>query len=890
MPTPEHRWHRILDLLEQAWDLSPQEQVELLDRELADEPDLRAQVERLLEADARAPGFLDADAVSFAAEAFAETVETNGYEDVHVGPYRLTEQLGSGGMSLVFRATRADGLYEQEVAIKLLPHYFKTASRAARFRAERQILATLDHPNIAQMLDGGVTDEGQPYLVMELIDGVPLTTYCTEHDCSLEERLELLRTVADALQHAHQNLIVHRDLKPSNILVTGDGRVKLLDFGIAKLLSEEAALSAPLTRTGQQPMTPAYAAPEQVMGEPISTATDVYQLGILAYELLTGTRPFNLEDKSPSEIQRAVVEETPTRPSTALEQAATSEADSEPAPRWATQLSGDLDTMVLKALRKEPGRRYSSAASFSQDIERYLQDRPVEARPATVGYRTTKFVRRHRGELIVAFTVLLLIAGAVFALAHQRSIAVQERDQAQLQAEKAEASTGFLTDLFRASDPFQDDPEVTAEELLERGEERIEQLDKRPVIQAELLHAMGEANRQLGNYVTADSLLQDAIALREEHLGDTHPSTGASLLARAQVMEEEHFFHDALPLLEKVREIWNEHEITDHRRVDLGLTLGNILNQTGEADSAESILREAISLHERLGPSPSHTSQDLQSGLAGSLQIQNRIDEADAIYRSLIEEQEDGLGSNHPALALTLNRYGLFLSHEKQEHNQAEHFFRRAHRIMRDEVGPAHPQTLTIKGNNLSAALYRQGKHEEVDSLRLALLKTVRAHYPAGHWREASALRVLGSLRADLNRLDTAAVVLQESYRMYQDELGEDHAWTAGAGADLGYVLARRGDLTEAHAVLAPADALLQATHPDSSTANIPRGRGIAHGGLGIYHLKRGNHQLADSLLSSAYETLRHVQGDASLRSEAVAAYLDTLRAVTNDDDATAER
>ena len=441
-PDALERWQQADAVFSEALDLPPEKRAAFLDEACAGDADLRREVERLFEADAQAGLFLETPSDWFdaprlpgpgvAAEGDRARRAVLGQQ---VGPYRLLDEIGHGGMGTVYLAERADGQFEQQVALKLVRSGVATDEALRRFRLERQILAGLHHPHVARLLDGGVTEDGTPYFVMEYVAGIPIDRYCDEHRLSIAERLRLFCTVCAAVQYAHQNLVVHRDLKPSNILVTDDGQVKLLDFGIARLLDPEArTLSPALTQTGLRLMTPEYASPEQVRGEPVGTASDGYQLGVLLYELLTGHRPYRLPGRLLHHIERIVCEEMPTRPSTAVVQIEevevsgdggtqsitpeqVSRARSTSIERLRRRLAGDLDNIVLMALRKEPARRYASVGNLEADIQRHLTGLPVRARPDTLVYRATKFVRRNWiGVAATLLVMLSLVAGLTVAL------------------------------------------------------------------------------------------------------------------------------------------------------------------------------------------------------------------------------------------------------------------------------------------------------------------------------------------------------------------------------------------------------------------------------------------------------------------------------------------
>ena len=436
------RMRRVEAVLDAAITREPTQWPALLDEACSGDPELRCEVEALLARLDAAERFLDSPPGAAAAALLAEARELEeGYaekprEGQRIGAYRILRELGRGGMSRVFLAARADGQFEQQVALKLLRPGLDSELDQERFRGERQILASLNHPNIARLFDGGVTDDAVPFLVMEYVEGEPLDRYCIARGLSLAERLTLFLAAAEATQFAHRNLVVHRDLKPSNILVTTTGTVKLLDFGLAKLLEPRPGFAAPTTRTGSRWMTPEYAAPEQVRGDAVNTLTDVYQLGVVLYELLTGQLPFANRSRSLHELELAILDEDPESPSAAVLRDANSGDD---ARARSQALRGDLDAIVMKALHKEPERRYASAAALHEDIERFRAGRAVSARPDGAGYRLRKFVRRNRAAVTAATiaTAALLVA-TVFSVSQARE-ARQQRDVARGQARRQHA-------------------------------------------------------------------------------------------------------------------------------------------------------------------------------------------------------------------------------------------------------------------------------------------------------------------------------------------------------------------------------------------------------------------------------------------------------------------
>src|SRR5262245_56940246 len=489
----EPDWSRLEALLDQALEFPIDQRSTLLDRLGRDEPARRERVEELLAADAAAGDFLNDGAGAWLQStpiAPGHSAEQGALDaGARVGPYRVIDELGRGGMGIVYRAERADDEFVQTVAVKLVQRGPHGENTTARFRRERQILAQLDHPSIARLLDGGHHTDGRPYVAMELVEGEPITKYCDQQRLSIDARVQLFRKVCEAVQYAHGRLIVHRDLKPANIFVTTTGDLKLLDFGIAKLLTDDnAAEATELTEPGLRPLTPAYAAPEQLRGESVSTATDVYTLGVILFELLTGQRP---PASARSGFDRASLEAEPPRPSEVVVPRNGDDARSideiaqargVPARALAARLAGDLDAIVLNTLRPDPQHRYVGAGALAEDLERFLQGHPVAARPEGRRYRTGKFVRRHRVGIAVAATLVLSLVGGLAATAWQARAKT-------LEAQKAEAVKTFLIGIFQGADPAQaPGRDITLRQVLDEGAGRVQHdLASQPAVQGELL-------------------------------------------------------------------------------------------------------------------------------------------------------------------------------------------------------------------------------------------------------------------------------------------------------------------------------------------------------------------------------------------------------------------
>jgi non-specific serine/threonine protein kinase/serine/threonine-protein kinase len=501
--TPES-WRRVREILEQALEVAPERRSIYLEEVCAGDKALRREVEALIAADQQAgTGFLAGSAVeaSTILTAAEELVSLTG---TRIGPYQIVEEIGHGGMGTVYRAVRADDQYRKAVAIKVVRGGLGDEFRLHRFLAERQILANLDHANIARLLDGGATEDGRPYVVMEYVEGRPIDEYCDQGKLPVPERLKLFRTVCSAVAYAHQRLVIHRDIKPVNILVTKEGEPKLLDFGIAKILDPEDT-GVDQTVTVMRLMTPEYASPEQVRGEPITTASDVYSLGVVLYGLLTGRRPYGSASRVPRDIVQAVIETEPEKPSASVTRAETvtaqavSETRDEIPEKLQRRLRGDLDNIVLKALRKEPERRYASVEQFSEDIRRHLEGLPVIARPDTFFYRSGKFVKRHKASVAAAITVVLTLIVGLAITVHETYIARAERAKAEQRFNDVRKLANSL--LFEVHDAIQTLPGATPARklIVDRALQYLDALAKEAKGDLSLQRELGAAYEKVGD-------------------------------------------------------------------------------------------------------------------------------------------------------------------------------------------------------------------------------------------------------------------------------------------------------------------------------------------------------------------------------------------------------
>ncbi|MEM6337429.1 MAG: serine/threonine-protein kinase, partial [Bacteroidota bacterium] len=591
MPRPDSS--RIEEIFNDALDVPAEERAAFLDTVCGSDTELRQEVDSLLSAYAEGSDYLDdfADAViQLSAEQGLPAL------NARVGPYELVEAVGQGGMGVVYRARRIDGQFDREVAVKLLRNDLFGPAARGRFEAERVILARLTHPNIARLLDAGVAEvAGQaPYLVMEWAPGEPITGYVRRHNLSVEERVRLVVTVCSAVQHAHGRLVIHRDLKPSNILVSDgeDGRpdVRLLDFGIAKLL-DGSADGLPLTQTGDRWMTPEYASPEQITGGDVTTRTDVYQIGVLLYELLTGQTPFQTEGDRRHELARMVVETEPVKPSDRLTQPSAQRTAG--TQRFRRQIEGDLDMIVMKALRKEPDRRYVSVDALAEDLRLHLAGFPINARPDSVQYRVRKFVQRNRGGVLAAVVLALLVMTYAVTVTVQREQIEQERN-------RAEAAVGFLSSVFQVSDPnIAQGDTLTADEILLRGAERAATIEDTE-LRGDMQRLLGQLLFQLGRSTASVALLDGAVDSYEE-AGDQAAALAGSFndLARAHYLAEIGGRDTAVVVAKQAMEIADRSGSRLERAralANLGRALA-LQRDEEQRDEIVSMLEESVRIH-----------------------------------------------------------------------------------------------------------------------------------------------------------------------------------------------------------------------------------------------------------------------------------------------------
>jgi eukaryotic-like serine/threonine-protein kinase len=741
---------------------------------------------------------LDATAPEVAAElrtllAEHQAIQDSGFLDrvvqVHVRPappslsgqvlgaYRLLSLIGHGGMGSVWLAERCDGRFEGRVAVKLLNVALMGRAGEERFRREGNILARLTHPNIARLIDAGVSPQGQPYLVLEHVDGQAIDCHCDENALGVEARLRLFLDVLDAVTHAHANLVVHRDIKPGNVLVSVDGHVKLLDFGIAKLLErDEATLegtrsvdTAPLTRDAWA-ATPQYAAPEQVAGGVVTTATDVYALGLLLYVLLTGTHPVGAAAQSPATLMHAIVAVTPPRPSDLVGLSEAPDARVSHAVRCGTtparlrrMLRGDLDTIIAKALKKDAAERYASVTALADDLRRFLRCEPITARPDTLRYRAVTFVRRHARGVSAAAAVVVLLAGLT---AYHTARLQTERDRAEHEAAKARKTSDVLTGLLTAADPYdvrgsRTDPTIRG--VLDAGAAQVQrEFAGQPELQTGMLTVLGRIYRRLGVYDKAQPLLEQALASGNSTVDPDRVELAQTLHDLGTVLADKGDYAAGAQRLEQALAMRRRLLGEEHADVAVTLSeLGRAYQDLGLNQRAEPLLREALRIRQKVLGGEHRETAVSQSDLASVLRLNGDLAGAEALLGQCLETNRRTRGENHPNMSATLHDLALIAA-ARRDNAAAETMLRRALDIARRTLGEGHPVVATTL-NSLAHVLAAQGRSEEAAAALQDALAIARPALGSDHQLVAIYAINLASVQLARRQAVAAEGLLREA-------------------------------------------------------------------------------------------------------------------------------
>jgi serine/threonine protein kinase/Tfp pilus assembly protein PilF len=794
------RWGRVKEAVNACLELKPEERKDGIRRACADDFTLMAEVETLLNSFERAGDFLEIPVTESLLDAEPEILVGQ-----RIGNYQISAMIAQGGMGAVYKAVRADDQFQKQVAIKLIRGGFDSSFIVQRFKAERQILANFDQPNIARLLDGGTTADGRPYLVMEYVEGEPFDVYCDSRRLPTDERLRLFRLVCSAVQFAHQNLVIHRDLKPSNILVTADGTPKLLDFGIAKILDpQQAGLEDSPATTAVQMMTPEYASPEQFRGGPFTTATDVYSLGVVLYRLLTGRWPYRAVAHTQQEIARAICELEPEKPSAAIELSVNTETDwrRERPDKLRSRLKGDLDNILLKALRKEPERRYASVEQFSEDIRRFLTGLPVIARKDTIRYRASKFVTRNKAAVIAAVASLVLLVAAVIVsswMAVRASRAEQEAREVNdfLQNDLlAQASANR-----QARPNTRPDPDLKVRTAVDRAAARIgDKFADKPLVEASIRQTIGDTYKELGVYPEAQRQLESTLQLRKRLLGDRNANTLATMNSLAAVYTGEGKYTPAEQIASQALDISRRVLGREHPDTLLSmLRLAAVYYFQGKYPQAESLESAALDSERRvLGEEHPETLQAMVD-LAATYKRQGKYAQAEQLYTSALGVRKRVSGPEHPETLLVMNNLaGLY--YEQGKYERAEPLYTAALDIRRRVLGEAHPDTLQSMSN--MALLYAtEGNYAGAEPLYDRTLELRRRVSGDRHISTLIIMNNLAELYDHRRKYAQAEALYRETLQRERLTLGEKHDLTLASMSGLADTYADAGQYAEAEAL-----------------------------------------------------------------------------------------
>lgn len=821
--TPE-RWQRLKNVIESALERAPAARGAFLLEACGEDVTLRAEAESFVAAHDDDPSFLEdsAEGLWKAIAARGDRAPMPIEPGRAIGAYQIVRPIASGGMGAVYLAVRADDAYRKQVAIKVIRTDSFGDSRhrdelQRRFRTERQTLANLDHPNIARLLDGGATDDGLPFLVMDYIEGRSIDQYCDDRRLSTTGRLELFSKVCQAVSYAHRCLVIHRDLKPGNILVTSDGDPKLLDFGLAKLLDpDSSALAATLTRTGLQPLTPAYASPEQIRGEPVTTSTDVYSLGVILFELLTGHRPYHGATAAMHDLARLICEQEPDRPSHAVSRVEKTDdrhsvvtpesvsrtRDGRPE-RLRRRLAGDIDTIVLKALRKEPAHRYASVEQLAEDIRRHLDGEPILARPGTWTYHTVKFVRRHRVGVAAAALVVLSLAGGLFSTIwqlheaeRQTQIAQQQRQEAQRQSRVMKQALGHWKQLFRhdlSKEPLTENvgmnwsrrgkvKDATLDTFIASGIEGIPHIEDDPLTEADMREQMARICDDLRRFDDALSLHQQALAIRRRELGEDDPTTLQSMANVGFALMMSGNWQEARPVLVEAVEVgarvWGP---TDRNTLDAMMNLGVAESNLGHVEKAESLFRSVLAEYRALFGEEQEPTLRVMNMLGELLGKRGEFAEGRTMLERTIAISKDfeERGPDHPATLEVINNLaGLFYREKKIA--EATDLFREVFDGCQRALDNDDPLTLKV-GNNLAHCLTKLGRLQEAETILDFVVSQAEIVLPKDDFDAALFRGNYGDCLTKLGRCTDAQKHLDAAYKILEKKVGPSHPATQKA-------------------------------------------------------------------------------------------------------------
>jgi serine/threonine protein kinase/tetratricopeptide (TPR) repeat protein len=790
--TPE-KWKRVKEIFHTAVDLPDDAVDAFVVSESGDDQTVLAEVRSLLESHSESDSVLEAPALAAISKLIEDTAMPSRVGQI-VGAYRLESEIGRGGMGAVYLASRADRAFDKKVAIKLIKRGLDTDEIVRRFRHERQILAGLEHPNITRLLDGGSTDDGLPFLVMDFVDGNPVNRFADEHKLSVRERLELFLRICSAVSHAHQSLVIHRDLKPSNILVATDGVPKLLDFGIAKLTAADGAdHTLDKTANAFQALTPEYASPEQVMGQPVTTASDIYSLGVILYELLTGHKPYSFRSRTADEVGRVLSDTLPTKPSSICRMHGLKVETYNPQAAIRT-LQGDLDNIVLMAMRREPERRYRSVEQFAADITRYLEGRPVIAREDTFGYRASKFVTRNKAGVAAGVGIAASLIGGLIAASRQARIAARQRDRARREARKAEKVNAFLRKMLSSADPRAAGRDSRVTDILRTAAESVEtEFVRQPDIAADLNTTIGLTYLGLGDLAAAEHHLEAAMRARLEMFPRKSAEVATALQNYGKLLSMKGDFKGAEPLyleaLETLSEMENRNDVDVANVLD---DLGYLKALAGDNETAIDMHAEELAIRRRvLGENHPDVARAMGK-MANVYSVMGRHDYSEPLHRRSLRILRQIYGPEHPDVALTM--INLVRSILRTQPAEAEDLSREVLELRRKLLGEGHPD-VSWALYNLAFVLLTNGSLDEAEAFARETLAKRGPNLPDEHPVVSSTYIVLGRILLAKDAVTDALYAFETALTLRRKTLSPDHWLLATTQSFIGECLVRLGDV-----------------------------------------------------------------------------------------------
>ncbi len=781
--------------------LDPESRTKYLSDLNKSEPEVEKEIRTLLKAYESTEDFLELP--SIAANTFQEEeIQNNSFIGKRIGSFNIIKEAGSGGMGIVYIGQRDDKEFEQQVAIKILRNGLTTEYLVKRFQKERQTLANLQHPNIAKLFDGGTTDDDLPYLIMEFIDGIPITDYCDEHNLTIKQRLKLFQAVCDAVQYAHQNLVVHRDIKPGNILVNKEGRPKLLDFGVAKLIDEESDL----TKTRMWHLTPEYASPEQIKGENISTRSDIYSLGVLLYQLLSGYQPYLIKTSSPFAISKIITEEKIKKPSEIhLNNEGLIDFEvKERSEKVSQQLKGDLDNIVFKAMHKDQTKRYISVQGFNNDIIRYLKGLPVAARKDTIVYRLSKFVKRHKVGTALFILFNIIIYSSIAAIIYQGNIAAEERDKAKIENKKFEKVNSFLQEMLSSVDPSEIGRDVKVYDILEKAANDVEtELSDQPEIEASIRSTLGNTYVNLGEYDKGKPFLDKALTINENIFGKESEQV-------AQSLHDIGLYYDWVGEYKAADSLYSE-SIKIFRKVlkeptkrfadalnDYGITTMNF----GHYEKAEILYNEAIDIALSLYGEKNRNTAVFMNNLALNFLDSGGLNEAEMYFKKSSSIIIELLGENRPEVGSIYNNLA-YLYVTKNELKLAEEYLHKSYQLKVNLKGKDHSD-VGLALNNLGVINVRMGNYVEAEKYLSDAVRQYRKTFAEEHPFVALSQYWLGKVFLETNRLDKAESLLRKSLNTRNKKLLNENKDIWRSKTELGICLFKNGKYKESETMLLP--------------------------------------------------------------------------------------